>query len=112
MINLPSEIENHRLGAFIYGFLSGVGIIMIIWGLASIAMLPSTHLLTSIGLAFFGVALFAGGGCREAYIRGNLSVSSEVYRRKQSKQSDAAKLISEQIIKKPTEDELQEARTS
>ena len=112
MINLPSEIENHRLGAFIYGFLSGVGIIMIIWGLASIAMLPSTHLITNIALAFFGVALFAGGSCREAYIRGNLSMSSEVYKHKQSKQFDTTKLISEQIIKKPTEDELQEVHTS
>lgn len=109
---LPTEIENHRLGAFIYGFLSGVGIIMIIWGLASIAMLPSTHLMTNIGLTFFGVTLFVGGSCREAYIRGNLSMSSEVYRRTQSKRSDAAKLISEQIIEKPTEDELQEAHMS
>lgn len=111
-MRLPTEIENHRLGAFIYGFLSGVGLIMIIWGLASIAVLPSTNLLTNIGLTFFGVALFVVGSCREAYIRGNLSMSSELYTYKKKKQSEKAKLISEQIIERPTEDELQEAHTS
>ncbi len=85
---------------------------MIIWGLASVAMLPSTYLVTNIGLTFFGVALFAGGSCREAYIRGNLSVSSQVNKQRQNKRSKAGKLISEQIIEKPTEDELQKTYTS
>ncbi len=50
---------------------------MVIWGLASITTLPSTNLMMNIGLVMLGVALFAGGSCREAYLRGNLSVLSE-----------------------------------
>ncbi len=100
---MSKQISYHRLGAFIYGFLCGVGLIMIIWGLASIAMLPSTNLMMNIGLVLFGVVLFAGGSCREAYLRGNLSMPPEdhVYPKRSSQES--ANFISEQIIEDPDE---------
>lgn len=109
---LPTEINNHRLGAFIYGFLSGIGLIMIIWGLASIVMLPSKYLMINIGLTLFGVVLFASGSCREAYLRGNLSEPSKVYIGTQRNRPRTNSLISEQIIEKPTETELQETHAS
>lgn len=98
---MPEQISNHRMGAFVYGFLSGVGLIMIVWGLASVTALPSTNLFMNIGLVLFGVTLFACGSCREAYLRGNLSAVSD--RRNDAKQNrphrpSAESLISEQII--------------
>ncbi len=76
---------------------------MIIWGLASIAMLPSTNLIMNIGLVLFGVILFAGGSCREAYLRGNLSMLPEDHAYSQRNHQETANLISEQIIEDPEE---------
>lgn len=101
VVYLSTDVKNHRMGAYIYGFLSGVGLILIIWGLASIAMLPSGHLMMNIGLTLFGVAVFACGSCREAYLRGNLSVPSKVYKHTQRNRYETANPISEQIIENP-----------
>jgi hypothetical protein len=95
------------LGAYIYGFLSGVGLLMVMWGLASVAMLPSTYLLTNMGLVLFGVALFAGGACREAYLRGNLSISERAYPRETVDRAETDDIVTEQIIESPHEVELE-----
>ncbi|UCE95252.1 MAG: hypothetical protein JSV51_05830 [Candidatus Bathyarchaeota archaeon] len=71
---MSTEIKNHRLGAFVYGFMSGLGLVLIIWGLATIVALPSSSSSMSIGIILLGVLLFAMGSCREAYIRGSLSL--------------------------------------
>ena len=106
---MSTTIKHHRLGAFIYGFLSGTGLIMIIWGLASVTMLPSTNLLTNVGLTLFGVVLFACGSCREAYLRGSLVTSSEASVRRQPNQPRAVDPVSVQIIGGP--EELEEQKT-
>lgn len=98
---LQTEVSNHRLGAFLYGFLSGLGLMLIVAGLNSIIMMHSTNLLLNLGLTFFGVALFSGGCCREAYLRGNLSRASKVYDHMQRNRPETANLISEQIVEKP-----------
>ena len=103
---MPEQISNHRMGAYVYGFLSGVGLIMIIWGLASIASLPSTNLWMNVGLVLFGVALLACGSCREAYLRGNLSAIPATRinaNGSRSPQPSIASLVSEQIIGSPEE---------
>jgi len=99
------------MGAYIYGFLSGVGLILIIWGLASITILPSRYLMMNISLTLFGVVLFACGSCREAYLRGNLSVPAKIYKNTQKNRHETTHLISEQI-KNPEEDESQEIYAS
>ncbi|MDH5495433.1 MAG: hypothetical protein OEY24_07020 [Candidatus Bathyarchaeota archaeon] len=109
---MSADTKSHRMGAYIYGFVSGVGLILIIWGLASIAMLPSRYLMINIGLTLFGVALFACGSCREAYLRGNLSVPLKVYKHTQRNQHETANLISEQIIENPEEVESQKTHAS
>lgn len=106
---MSTAIKHHRLGAFIYGFLCGTGLIMIIWGLASVTMLPSTNLLTNVGLTLLGVVLFAGGSCREAYIRGSLMASSEAHIRKQRSRPKTVDPVSAQIIGSP--EELEEQKT-
>lgn len=73
MIQLRPEIRNHRLGAFFYGFISGLGLILVMWGLTSIVTLSSRSTTLYISLTLSGVLLFAGSCCREAYIRGSLS---------------------------------------
>jgi hypothetical protein len=112
---MPERISDHRLGAFIYGFVSGIGLLMIIWGLASIAMLPSANLMMNIGLVLFGVTLLACGGCREAYLRGNLSAIPEsrihAERNRPSRPSTTG-LISEQVIGTPEEVASQESHES
>lgn len=103
VVCLPTEIKNHRLGAYIYGFLSGVGLLMIIWGLASVAILPSAYLMTNVGLILFGVALFAGGACREAFLRGNLSIAERAYPRAAVDDAETAEVVAEQIVECPRE---------
>ncbi|UCB61265.1 MAG: hypothetical protein JSW72_04240 [Candidatus Bathyarchaeota archaeon] len=71
---MHTDIKNHRLGAFVYGFLSGLGLVLVFWGLASLIVLPSRSSTVYIGLILFGVLLFAAGTCREAYLRGSLSI--------------------------------------
>ena len=103
---MPEQISNHRMGAYVYGFLSGVGLIMIIWGLASIASLPSTNLLMNVGLVLFGVTLLAVGSCREAYLQGNLSTipAADINtKHSRSPQPSIASPVSEQIIRSPEE---------
>ncbi len=103
---MAERISDHRLGAFIYGFVSGVGLLMIIWGLVSIAMLPSANLMMNIGLVLFGVTLLACGGCREAYLRGNLSSVPERrihVEHNRLPRLPTTDLISEQIIRAPEE---------
>jgi len=109
---MSERISDHRLGAFIYGFISGTGLIMIIWGLATITMLPSANLMMNIGLVLFGVTLLACGSCREAYLRGNLSVLPKAHIRAKGSRPAAANLISEQIIGIPEEIELQKSHQS
>ena len=78
MIHLYTEIRNHRLGAFVYGFMSGLGLIMIMWGLASVITLPTRSSNIYVGLILFGALLFAGGSCREAFLQGGLSVQPSI----------------------------------
>jgi hypothetical protein len=73
VIQLQSEIEENRLGAYVDGFLSGLGLVLIIWGLASIVTVTATASAGTIGLVLLGVVIFAGGGFREAYTWGRLS---------------------------------------
>jgi hypothetical protein len=73
---MPSEISNHRKGAYIYGFLSGIGLIMLAWGIVWVIGSPTRNLAAFIALTLFGVSLFAFGSCREAYLRGSLSMAS------------------------------------
>ena len=101
MVYLQTEVSNHRLGAFLYGFLSGLGLMLIVAGLNSIIIMHSTNLLLNLGLTFFGVALFSGGCCREAYLRGNLSRPPKVHDHMQRNRPETANLISEQIVEKP-----------
>lgn len=105
-MHLQTEIAKHRLGAFIYGFVGGLGLMLTAWGLNSIITMQSTDLLLSISLTLFGVALFSGGCCREAYLRGGLAGPSNIYAHTQRNRPETANLISEQIIEKP-EVELQ-----
>jgi hypothetical protein len=106
---MSKAIKDHRLGAFIHGFLSGSGLSMIIVGLASIVVLPYLSLMINIGLTTIGVLLFACGSCCEAYWRGNLAVSSRVYMQMQPKQPETVDGISTQIIESPAELEEQKA---
>jgi len=106
---MSKAIKEHRLGAFIHGFLSGAGLAMIICGLASIVMLPTLNLMINVGLTFIGVLLFACGSCCEAYLRGSLAVSSMVPMQQQRKQLETADGISTQIIESP--EELEEQKT-
>ena len=112
---MPERITDHRLGAFIYGFLVGIGLLMVIWGLASVALLPSGYLMMNIGLVLFGVTLLACGGCREAYLRGNLSAIPEsrihAERNRPSRPSTTG-LVSEQVIGTPEEIASQESHES
>jgi O-antigen/teichoic acid export membrane protein len=73
---LSRDVSNHRLGAYVYGFLSGAGLTLLVWGVALISWFPSRNATESIALTLFGVFLFAFGGCREAYLRGSLSMAS------------------------------------
>ncbi len=86
VIHMHTEIKNHRLSAFVYGFMSGLGLILINWGLASIIALPLRSSTIYVGLILLGVFLFAGGSCREAYLRGSLSNESSVSERVPIKQ--------------------------
>lgn len=54
--------------------MSGLGFIIILWGLSSVVALPSSSAITYIAPILFGVLLFTFGSCREAYLRGGLSV--------------------------------------
>lgn len=109
---MSGQISDHRLGAFMYGFISGTGLIMIIWGLATITMLPSANLMMNIGLVLFGVTLLAVGSCREAYLRGNLSVLPEAHIRAKGNRPATTNLISEQIIGNPEEIESRKSHQS
>ncbi len=112
---MPEQISSHRMGAFVYGFLSGMGLIMIIWGLASISMLSSAYLMMNVGLVSFGVTLLACGSCREAYIKGNLSMLPEAQvsaKRNRPTRPAATHVISEQIIGTPEEIAAQESHKS
>jgi hypothetical protein len=71
-----SEIANHRKGAYIYGLLSGVGVTMLTWGVTWVVWSPTRNLTAFLTLTLLGVSLLAFGGCREAYLRGSLSVLS------------------------------------
>ena len=73
MVHLDTEAERHRLSAFVNGFLSGLGLILIIWGLASLVYSAARNASIYTGLILFGVSMFAGGGFREAYLWGRFS---------------------------------------
>ncbi|MFQ6067963.1 MAG: hypothetical protein ACE5KD_00310 [Candidatus Bathyarchaeia archaeon] len=61
--------------------MSGLGLILIMWGLASVVALPSSSSTIYIGIILLGVILFATGSCREAYLRGSLSVQPSIYKK-------------------------------
>lgn len=113
------EIKSHRLGAYVYGFLSGLGLILIIWGLASIIALPSTNSTIYIGIVLFGVTLFASGSCREAYLRGSLSPQPSIPEKASTTRNRSATSLkpntqpetatTRQIRKYPVETQTQEA---
>jgi hypothetical protein len=109
VVYMSKSIKDHRLGAFIYGFLSGSGLSMVIVGLASIVVFPYLNLTINVGLTAIGVLLFACGSCCEAYLRGSLAVPSRVYMQQQQKQPKTADRISTQIIGSPAELEEQKA---
>jgi len=85
---------------------------MIIWALASIAMLPSTNLMMNIGLTLFGVVLFAIGSCREAYLSGNLAEPPKAYIHTQRNRPETTDLVSAQIAENSAEVEEQETYAS
>ncbi len=109
---MSKAIKDHRLGAFIYGFLCGSGLIMFICGLASIVVFPSLNLMINIGLTVIGALLFASGSCCEAYLRGSLAVPSRVYMQRQRNQPETVGGISTQIIESPAELEEQKTHAS
>lgn len=112
VVYMSKAIKAHRMGAFIYGFLSGSGLTMVICGLASIVVLPSLNMMTNIGLTLIGVLLFASGSCCEAYLRGSLAASSKIYTQRQRNQPETAHGISTQIIESPAELEEQKTHAS
>jgi hypothetical protein len=81
VIHLQTKIEKHRLNAFINGLLSGLGLILILWGLSSIVTLPSTSVTVYIGTILFGVSIFMSGGLREAYVWGRFSMQLSIRRK-------------------------------
>lgn len=85
MIHLQTKIEKHRLSAFINGLLSGLGLILILWGLSSIVTLPSSSATVYIGTILFGVFIFVGGGLREAYIWGRFSAQPTIRKKTPTK---------------------------
>lgn len=70
---MEREIENHRLSAFVDGLFCGLGMILIIWGLASLSAITSNPAV-SITLFLVGGSAFAIGGFREAFMWGRFSV--------------------------------------
>ena len=96
MIHLQTKIENHRLSAFIHGLLSGLGLILIIWGLSSIASPASSSTNIYVGLILFGVLMFVAGGFREAYIWGSFSAQPITQKKTPTKRTQPA------VSSKPT----------
>jgi uncharacterized ion transporter superfamily protein YfcC len=95
-LKLSRDVSNHRLGAYVYGFLSGIGLTMLVWGVASISWFPSRSATEFIAITLFGVFLLAFGGCREAYLRGSLSVantSAAVKRKETTAQTGTHELV-------------------
>ena len=81
---------------------------MVMWGVASIAVLPLRSSTASILLILLGVGFLAFGVCREAYLRGYLLESPRVQEtvsspRIQSPAEDRSPLIEEQLIEPPVE---------
>jgi len=64
---------NDKLSTFVDGFLGGLGLVLIMWGFASIVMLPFRSANIYVGMILFGVISFAGGLLREAYQWGKIS---------------------------------------
>jgi hypothetical protein len=112
VVYMSKAIKYHRLGAFIYGFLCGSGLITFICGLAAIVMLPSLNLMINSGLTVIGALLFACGSCCEAYLRGSLAVPSKRYMQQARNQPKRANGISTQIIETPAELEEQKTHAS
>jgi len=81
VIHLQTKIEKHRLSAFINGLLSGLGLILILWGLSSIVTLSSSGATVYIGTILFGIFIFVGGGLREAYIWGRFSMQPSIQKK-------------------------------
>jgi len=93
---LSKDVSHHRLGAYVYGFLSGIGLILLIWGVASISWFPSRNAIEFMAITLFGVFLLAFGGCREAYLRGSLSIpntSGAVKKKETTAQTGTQELV-------------------
>ena len=93
---MSRDISHHRLGAYVYGFLSGIGLTLLTWGAASISWFPSRNAAEFIAITLFGVFLLAFGGCREAYLRGSLTMAntSEAVKKKETTpQTGAQELV-------------------
>ncbi len=71
--------KQHRLSAFVNGFLSGLGLLLIIWGLISVVSFNPRNATVYIGLILFGVLMFVSGGLREAYTWGKFSAQPNLY---------------------------------
>lgn len=129
MIRLEREIENNRISAFVDGLFSGLGMILIIWGLASLSSLPSNPAV-SITLFLVGGSAFAIGGFREAFMWGRFSVrpfkqirqmtpykpklkprQTETSTQMLQREQNVARVTEEQIVKYPSEKKSAETPT-
>lgn len=77
---MPSRSERDRINGFINGFLSGLGMTLVVCGLASLVSTPSVATF-SINLAILGVLALIGGVFREAYTWGRFSTRQTIYRK-------------------------------
>lgn len=85
------DVERHRLSAFTDGLLIGLGLLLVVWALSSIASLSSGNSIFCIAQILTGVLMFAAGGFREAYTWGRFSSQSEVSRQVLQRQSQSNK---------------------
>lgn len=93
---MSRDISHHRLGAYVYGFLSGIGLTLLIWGVALISWFPSRNAAEFMAITLFGVFLLAFGGCREAYLRGSLTIantSAAVKKKETTSQTGTQELV-------------------
>ena len=69
---------------------------MLIWGATLISWFPSRNAAEFMTITLFGVFLLAFGGCREAYLRGSLTIantSAAVKKRETTAQTGTQELV-------------------
>jgi len=89
VIHLDTEVERHRLSAFTDGLLIGLGLLLVIWALSSIASLSFGNSIFCMVQILSGVLMFAAGGFREAYAWGRFSSESDVPRQVLTRQTQS-----------------------